>query len=80
MTIEEFNKAKEKELRSMWDSSNEFKVKGKILGILEELEKAKQYWKRRYDEGGVADTRLDIFDSRDNGIADVALDEEEWLF
>ena len=78
MHINEYNKAKEKELREMWDSGNEFKVQGRILGILEELEEARKYWRKRYDEGGIADTRLDRFDSLefDNEI-DI---DDEFLF
>lgn len=77
MHIREYNKEKERELRQMWDSGNEFKVQGKILGILEELEEARKYWRKRYDEGGVADTRLDRFDSLEFDEIDI---DDELLF
>ena len=78
MHIKEYNQAKEREIREMWDSDNNFKIQGRIEGILQELEEAYLYWRKRQEEGGIADTRLDRFDSLD--FEQIEIDDDEIMF
>ena len=80
MKINDYIKAKEDELSNMWDSENQYKIMGHIHAILDDLEMAKIYWRRRLDEGGVANTRLDRFDDYSDFVQEIDVSDDDLAF